>query len=619
MAGRSSLSKGRFGRRFAVVLAGCSAIAGLLVTTAEPAGAKVVKPKITGLAASPSSVSNNDGTVTVTADVANASSCTLSSNLPVQELPITTSCTSGAFSQSVILPLNSGTKAKKYELASRATGAVSKSKKVKVSVAAGAGRPSLSGVVSVLGSNESSHQGLETYCAVLNPGGVDCWGDNTYGELGIGTATGPDTCGGLNCSKTAQQVLGVGGSGVLSGVKSLATAGNSTSFCALLQDGDVDCWGSNYLGALGIGTDTGPSQCNDDETACSMVPEQVPLTNVVSLTGGNYDFCAVLQGGGVDCWGYGAVGERGDGPAYESTVPNYNIDSPDAVITPSDSPLAGVTNVVWTNLSSFCALLSSGGVDCWGTSADGILGNGTEDGPDDCGGGHSCSMYARPVLGLGGSGDLSGATKIAAGTTHFCALLSTGGVDCWGRADEGQLGDDDSTDDATSPVVVDGVGGSGTLTSATDLVALSSNATGLSADVTCALIDSGSVDCWGSGDQGQLGNATSSDWSSVPVTVLDTAGTAPLSGVSGLFGNFNVFCASLTTGGLECWGPDRRRSTGSRVEPGVRYWRWWLHDTGQRARRRRKRPALGCAKHGREHRFILRCVDGQLEGRLLGP
>jgi alpha-tubulin suppressor-like RCC1 family protein len=561
MPGLGSLNA-RFACRLAAVVVGLAVIAGPLVTTTGPASAKVVKAKITRMAASPSSITDNDGTVTISASVANASTCTLSSKLPVQGLPVTVSCTSGTFSENVILPYNSVHRALRYKLSLTATGTTTVSKKVKVKVATGAGRPPLSGVKSVIGSNEYEAQSLPTYCAILETGGVDCWGDNQYGELGIGTATGPDTCGSANCSKTPRQVLGAGGSGLLSGVKALATSGDVSSFCALIQDGSVDCWGSNYLGALGIGTDSGPSQCNGEP--CSTVPEQVPITNVVSLTGGYYDYCATLQGGGVDCWGYGAVGERGDGPAFESDIPTYNIDSPDSVLTGPDTALSGAASVVWSDLSTFCALMTSGGVDCWGWSADGILGNGTSDGPDVCGGGDTCAMYAAPVLGVDGSGLLSGVVQLAAGTTHFCAVLSSGGVVCWGSDREGQLGDG-GADDATSPVVVEGVGGSGVLTGATALVILPEVGTGLDADTTCALIGSGSADCWGSDNLGQLGDATSSP-SSVPEVVLDTAGTSPLSGVETVFGNLNTVCASLTSG-LDCWGSDSQGNLGAGLNP----------------------------------------------------
>ena len=77
-------------------------------------------------------------------------------------------------------------------------------------------------------------------CALLTGGTVACWGDNSFGELGGGTMTGPQTClGGLACSPTPVTVSG------LSGVTAIAAGGGQT--CAVLAGGTVDCWGDNSL------------------------------------------------------------------------------------------------------------------------------------------------------------------------------------------------------------------------------------------------------------------------------------------------------------------------------------------------------------------------------------
>ena len=208
MAGLGLRSSG-FARRFVVVLAGLAAIAGLLVTTAGTASARVVKPTITHLAASPPSVTNNNGTVTVSATVTNGSSCTLSSSLPLSNLPVTAACSSSSFSETVVIPENTGRRAQKYTLALTATGpGGTKSKKVKVTVDAGDGRPPLSGVQSVYGAATNDTFSPNTYCAVLaSNGGVDCWGDNTYGELGDGSLIGPQNCNGGPCAMAAQPVV----------------------------------------------------------------------------------------------------------------------------------------------------------------------------------------------------------------------------------------------------------------------------------------------------------------------------------------------------------------------------------------------------------------------------
>ena len=132
----------------------------------------------------------------------------------------------------------------------------------------------------------------------------------------------------------------------------------------------------------------------------------------------------------------------------------------------------------------------------------------------------------------------SAAVAIAAGGWHNCALLDDGTVRCWGHNYQGQLGDGTFTgpDDAVPlPVQVAGV------TNATAIAAGSSH--------TCALLEGGSVRCWGRNIFGQLGNGTQTN-SSVTVPV-------PVSGIAdaiAIGGGDEQTCALRSTGSVWCWG-----------------------------------------------------------------
>jgi hypothetical protein len=99
----------------------------LMLISAAPAGAKTKKPPkptITGFASSPATVTTTNGTVTLSAEVGNATTCVFSETTgsPVSGLPYTTPCTSGPVSDTVTLPYNSGKKAKKYKFELQVTG-----------------------------------------------------------------------------------------------------------------------------------------------------------------------------------------------------------------------------------------------------------------------------------------------------------------------------------------------------------------------------------------------------------------------------------------------------------------------------------------------------------------
>ena len=126
------------------------------------------------------------------------------------------------------------------------------------------------------------------------------------------------------------QVVGVGGTGLLSGAESLVDSswglnaeGASGTFCALLDSSGVDCWGFGGNGELGNGTFTsGLNDGSDTPVPVSGVGGSGSLSGVESLVGdANGTFCGVLTSGGVDCWGYGVNGELGDGMFYRAKIP----------------------------------------------------------------------------------------------------------------------------------------------------------------------------------------------------------------------------------------------------------------------------------------------------------
>jgi alpha-tubulin suppressor-like RCC1 family protein len=142
---------------------------------------------------------------------------------------------------------------------------------------------------------------------------------------------------------------------------------------------------------------------------------------------------------------------------------------------------------------------------------------------------------------------------VAAGVAHSCAVTGAGGVLCWGSNEYGQLGDA-STNSSTTPVRVTG---------------LSSGVAAISAghEHTCALTTAGAVWCWGYNATGQLGDGTLTQ-STIPVQVLDSTGSGPLSGVVAISAGDRHTCALKSTGAALCWGDNSEGELGTGTENG---------------------------------------------------
>ncbi len=207
---------------------------------------------------------------------------------------------------------------------------------------------------------------------MLSTGGVNCWGDNFYGDLGNGTFNGPHGAFGYN---TPQAVSG------LTDAVTVTSSIDEPSYCAVLSTGGVKCWGDNYTGQLGNGTVDGTGDSGGSIYGYDTPQTVSGLADVVSLASQSDDsqgsYCAVLTSGGVDCWGDNSWGQLGNGTTGGPDGA-YGYDTPQGVTGISD-----VVSVVSDVAEGYCAVISTSGVDCWGANGAGQLGNGTTGaGPD---------------------------------------------------------------------------------------------------------------------------------------------------------------------------------------------------------------------------------------------
>lgn len=293
--------------------------------------------------------------------------------------------------------------------------------------------------------------GAEHSCVVTDAGIVRCWGWNNDGQLGDGS----DTSHGVAVDVADLQAP----------VTQISAGYNHT--CALTNAGAIACWGSNANGQLGAAT---TASCGP--FACSRTPVGVAgLAGAGSIAAGFAHTCAITSAGGLKCWGFNLYGQLGDGTTTDRISPGdvSGLSSGVAAVAPGD---------VQT-----CALMIDGTVRCWGNNLLGELGDGTR----------TTSMTPVTVCADPSCvAPLDDIVQLSSGDYHTCALNGSGIVFCWGSNISGQLGvpgpegcpDSERPCSSTVPVEVSGLDGPASAISA-------------STASTCALIESGSVECWG--------------------------------------------------------------------------------------------------------------------------
>ena len=408
--------------------------------------------------------------------------------------------------------------------------------------------PKASGESAPLSNIIQISSGFSHVCAVTTLGKVKCWGDGSFGQLGDGQN---------NLNSHVVDVLEEADSSNLLG-DIVQVASGTFHTCAVTTSGRVKCWGSGGNGELGNNSNSTTSFPVEVSSGKSSSTE---LEGIVQISVGGSHTCALTSSGQVRCWGEGEYGRLGNGDADDKNYPVTVLAENGA------SPLKNIVRIR-SGFEHTCALTSSGEVFCWGLNANGRLGNGDNQ-----------DKY-RPVKVLNSEGvaPLGDIVEVAVGGDHTCAVNFLGIVFCWGGGDDGQLGNDDSTSDQDTPVmVVNGDGSQNLLRLGLSNRSWACYRDGLCQELppkdiyhddgggileqisgggnhVCALTSGGQVRCWGTGGDGQLGNdgTTNKDH---PVTVLNGNGSSTaLADVVQVESGKDHTCALNESGRVNCWG-----------------------------------------------------------------
>ncbi|MCH2547650.1 MAG: hypothetical protein MK052_08590 [Alphaproteobacteria bacterium] len=286
----------------------------------------------------------------------------------------------------------------------------------------------------------------------------------------------------------------------------LVVTGN-THTCGIDSTGATFCWGRGTKGQLG-----------DNSGATSIVPVAVQLPVGVSyftnIGPGKETTCALGSDKQGYCWGLGTSGQLGNSGIVSENAP-VEVSLPGGVAN-WKSIGAGTTHA--------CAIADTGDAYCWGSNADGLLGDGTI---------NDSTIPKKVTMPAGVD-----FTKISVNEGHSCALSDAGQMYCWGINTFGQLGDGSNTSRDT-PTLVDFLAGVSSYTSMS---------AGLSH--TCAIGNDNQGYCWGRNFTSALGSTISGN-SNIPRLVSLPAGASSYKSISA---GINLTCGITGQDKLYCWG-----------------------------------------------------------------
>jgi len=369
-------------------------------------------------------------------------------------------------------------------------------------------------------------------CFLYSDMTVKCFGNNSNGQLGIGsTVNVGQAIGSTDFAQTTP---------IISNAVQIVS-GDSHN-CALTMAGHIYCWGANSNGQLGTG--------NSSDVGSNFATITAPFTKVnlgtgrtaVQITAGSFHTCALLDDSNVKCWGNNTYGQLG----YEDTTSRGTSASQMGDnLTPINLGTGLTAITIAAGGYHTCALFNTGAIKCWGYNAYGQLGLGDATNRGDMPYTMGSNLQTSNLGGIK-------VQSLALGLYHSCAIVSIPGqvnnaIKCWGRNNSGQLGYGDTTNRGTSITQLGGY-----LLNVPLSASMNPQVLGAGRTHTCVMSDGGFVYCWGGNGSGQLGIDTTSTVNNASIATGIYLSSVSLGLNMSIGGNHN--CVQLQNSVVKCWG-----------------------------------------------------------------
>lgn len=289
--------------------------------------------------------------------------------------------------------------------------------------------------------------GARHACVLGLDGRMKCWGNNDYGQLGYGDQVSRGTS--LSQMGDNLQYIDLGLNQI-----ALQISCNGHHTCAILQGGNVKCWGANQFGQLGLGNTEnqgdGPNEMGNNLNFVSLgtglTAIQIATSNM-PLCGGDgcYDHtCALLNDNSVKCWGDNANGQLGyeDTTARGTATVQMGNNLNRVNLGPGETVSSLSLGVYRT-----CAIMTlEQQPKCWGSGFAGALGQGNS---NDIGHAPGTMGGNLDVINLGVA---TAVKELKVGHAYVCASFETNyNLKCWGIGFEGRTGYGDEDDRGDEP------------------------------------------------------------------------------------------------------------------------------------------------------------------------